>query len=163
MIRFAAEDDREALDESLPAAVVADLTVGPSHRIGIDLVDIAMLKRQVKSNIGGAFVERLFSPVEISDARGQVERLATRWAIKEAVAKAIGTGFRNGLRPIDILVTTAPNGQIAVRPFGDTVWPRSASEWEWRVSASHEGRWAVAIALAVVRDSIEDTEEDTHE
>jgi holo-[acyl-carrier protein] synthase len=163
MIRFAAEDDRQAPDRSLAAAVVADLMLGPSHRIGIDLVDIAMLERQVESSIGGAFVERLFSPVEISDSRGQVQRLATRWAVKESVAKAIGTGFRNGLRPIDILVTTAPNGQIAVRPFGDTVWPHSASEWEWRVSASHEGGWAVAIALAVVGDRIGDTEEYTHE
>lgn len=158
MIEPTAQGPSGAAIVRLATVATADLADPALHRIGIDLVDIAMLKRQVDANIGSAFVDRLFSPDEVSDARGRVERLATRWAVKEAVAKAIGTGFRSGLRPLDIAVATAPNGHVSVRPAGDAVWPHAAAAWEWSVSASHEGNWAIAVALAVAGDNIRATE-----
>jgi holo-[acyl-carrier protein] synthase len=147
----------------LASVVAAGVNHDVRHRIGIDLVDIAMLKRQVHASLGSAFIDRLFSPDEASDSRGRVERLATRWAVKEAVAKAIGTGFRSGLRPLDVAVMTAPNGDVSVRPAEGAIWPRGASTWEWSVSASHEGNWAIAIALAVAANDLGVTEEGPHE
>jgi len=141
----------------LARAAAAELRQDAQHKIGIDLVDVAMLERQVDADIGSAFVDRLFSPHEVADTRGRVDRLATRWAVKEAVAKAIGTGFRSGLRPLDVAVATSPNGRISVRPAEGAIWPSGASEWDWSVSASHEGNWAIAIALAVVERNIRAT------
>lgn len=158
MTELAAQAPSEATILRLTSIATANLAHDVRHSVGIDVVDIAMLKRQVEAGIGSALVDRLFSPEEVSEARGRVERLATRWAVKEAVAKAIGTGFRSGLRPIDVAVATAPNGRISVRPAGHAVWPHGASAWEWSVSASHEGNWAIAIALAIVGGNIRATE-----
>lgn len=153
----------EAAIVRLASVVAAGINHDVRQRIGIDLVDIAMLKRQVNASIGSAFIDRLFSPDEVSDSRGRVERLATRWAVKEAVAKAIGTGFRGGFRPLDVAVMTAPNGDVSVRPAEGAIWPQGASTWEWSVSASHEGNWAIGMALAVAANELRVTEEGSHE
>lgn len=119
-------------------------------RTGVDAVDIAILARQLDGIVGRRFRDRVFTPQEIRDARGEDTRFASRWAIKEAVAKAIGTGFRNGLRPSHIEVVTAPDGSVAVRaaPVSPS-WPNGACGWRWSVSATHESGIAIAIALAV--------------
>lgn len=119
-------------------------------RIGLDVVDVTVLRRQLESEVGTRFVASRFTPSEIEDARGRPDRLATRWAIKEAVAKAIGTGFREGLRPISIEVLTKPSGAVSVRPSSGVDWPRNAANWSWAVSACHESDAAAAIAIAVL-------------
>lgn len=119
-------------------------------RLGIDVVDISVLSRQMVGDLGKRFTATTFTPAEIVDCRGRAERFATRWAIKEAVAKAIGTGFRQGLRPKSIAVITAPSGAVSVEPAPDCHWPSNASNWAWAVSASHEAGVAAAIAVAVV-------------
>lgn len=118
-------------------------------RVGLDVVDVTVLRRQVESELGTRFVASRFTQSEIEDARGRPDRLATRWAIKEAVAKAIGTGFREGLRPIAIEVSTEPSGAVTVRPSTGVDWPRNAASWSWAVSACHESDSAAAIAIAV--------------
>jgi holo-[acyl-carrier protein] synthase len=153
----------EATIEHLASMVSAEVVHLVGQRVGIDLVDIEMLKRQVDASVGPVFVERMFSPDEVSASRGRIERLATRWAVKEAVAKAIGTGFRSGLHPIDIEVITASNGQISVHVADGAVWPHGASTWKWSVSASHEGNWAIAIAVAAVEGSNQTENEGAHE
>lgn len=118
-------------------------------KLGVDVVDVERLARELESPIGAAFKTRIFTPDEIADCRDQVSKYATRWAVKEAVSKAIGTGFRQGLHASQIEVITAPDGSIRVAPTAGHDWPLGADKWAWTVSASHESNVAVAVAVAV--------------
>lgn len=118
-------------------------------RVGIDLVDVEVLTRQLESSLGEHFKAAKFSSREIDDCRGLPERFATRWALKEAVSKAIGSGFRCGLRPEMIEVVTAPTGAVDVQAAHGHTWPLGSEQWAWAVSASHESGVAAAIAIAL--------------
>ena len=60
--------------------------------VGIDLVERARVAA-VYSRFGERFLRRVFTPGELERAHGQIERLAGRFAAKEACAKALGTGI----------------------------------------------------------------------
>ncbi|NMO04515.1 holo-ACP synthase [Gordonia sp. TBRC 11910] len=117
-------------------------------RLGVDVVEIDVLARQLTSTVGDRFKRRIFTEQEIVDCRDLARKFATRWAIKEAVSKAIGTGFRQGLNPKAIEVLTAADGAIHIRPSHGQTWPHNAEGWKWSVSAAHEGNLAVAVAVA---------------
>lgn len=70
-------------------------------RVGIDVVSVAWFARQLASHPAGAAPIELssFTSAERTYCAGRPERYAARWAAKEAVAKAIGTGFRGGPAP----------------------------------------------------------------
>lgn len=123
---------------------------GKAPRLGVDAVDVKRLARELGSPIGADFKLRIFTASEIADCRDQVSKYATRWAVKEAVSKAIGTGFRQGLHASQIEVITAPDGSIRVAPTAGHRWPHDADTWAWTVSASHEGNVAVATAIALL-------------
>ncbi|MDF2895079.1 MAG: synthase [Rhodococcus erythropolis] len=140
-------------DEILSARVAALTTAAAVDRqevrIGVDVVDISRFERQLRSRGGQAMIATRFTDHERHYCERRPDRLAARWAAKEAVAKAIGTGFR-GLRPSDIEIIHHLNGQPAVSvPVGVT-WPNDAHRWYWSVSLCHEGDRAVAVAVAVI-------------
>ena len=109
---------------------------------------------------GAAFLRTRFTEAERAYCEERPERLAARWAAKEAVAKAIGTGFR-GLHSSQIEIVHQPWGEPTVRSIGDRPWPDGANRWQWSLSIAHEGDAAVAVALAVVGTaSLRDGRED---
>lgn len=128
----------------------------PAHVVGVDVVDVGVMGRQLDGELGERFMARIFTPGEIEDCRGDHAKFAGRWAAKEAVAKAIGTGFRDELRPQMIEVLKSSAGSIVVAPSRIGIeWPFSAHLWQWSVSAAHEGNLAVAIALALRTNFVE--------
>lgn len=149
--------DQAAHVESVLAEVLRDVSsaaligtgVRVTPRMGVDVVDIDVLARQLGSPIGSAFMLRIFTEAEIADCRDEVAKFATRWAVKEAVSKAIGTGFRQGLSPGAIEVLKAPSGSIRVAPTVGCTWPDGAADWTWTVSAAHERSVAVAVVIAL--------------
>lgn len=136
-----------ALNEASAHAVEGSAQGAP--RLGVDVVEIDILARQLTSALGDRFKQRIFTEQEIVDCKDQARKFATRWAIKEAVSKAIGTGFRQGLNPKAIEVLTAADGAIHVTPSHGQTWPYGAEGWKWSVSAAHEGNLAVAAAIAL--------------
>ena len=66
--------------------------------IGIDMVEIDRVEKACMSQ---AFSVRVYTPAELDACGGRYESLAGRFAVKEAVVKAFGTGFR-GISPRDI-------------------------------------------------------------
>ena len=67
--------------------------------IGTDILEVARVER-IYERYGDHFVDRLLMPEEraaFSAGRGPVRFLATRFAAKEAIVKAMGTGFANGM------------------------------------------------------------------
>ena len=59
---------------------------------GVDLVEINRIKNAIERH-GERFIQRVFTPREIELAEGNVAFLSARFAAKEAVSKALGTGL----------------------------------------------------------------------
>ena len=80
--------------------------------VGVDAVSVAEFEADIQ---GDRFVlSTMFVDAEIADCDGDYERLAARFAAKEAALKALGTGVR-GLDMHDIVVNTAPDGQPSLQ------------------------------------------------
>jgi len=80
---------------------------------GVDLVETSRI-RDVLERHGKHFVRRLYTPQEIAYCekfKNQAERYAARFAAKEAAFKALGTGWREGVRWLDVEVTHLPSGK----------------------------------------------------
>ena len=81
--------------------------------VGTDLIDIRRIERTL-ARFGERFLDRVFTAAERSRAEARVDRAAAyakRYAAKEACAKALGTGFRQGVYWRDIGVLNRPSGQ----------------------------------------------------
>ena len=86
-------------------------------------VDIAEVKRvqQALDRFGDRFLLRVFTPDEVrycTKRHNVAERLAARFAAKEAAMKAIGTGWRNGVSWRDFEVARQPGGRPLLRLSG---------------------------------------------
>jgi len=110
--------------------------------IGIDIVEIARIKAAV-DRWGDQFLSRVFTASEIQECAGQVHRLAGRFAAKEAVAKALGTGFGQ-IRPCDIEVLPDATGRPVVH-----IRKPGIDDSRVVVSISHSDKHAVAIAAYI--------------
>jgi holo-[acyl-carrier protein] synthase len=117
-------------------------------RVGVDVSSISEFGLTMATKGGAAFVRTRFSEAEQAYCDGRPERFAARWTAKEAVAKAIGTGFR-GLRPRQIEIVHQPWGEPTVSNVGTDPWPNGADGWQWSLSLAHEGDAAIAVAVAV--------------
>jgi len=123
-------------------------------RTGIDLVEVSRLTG-MKEGIRQRFLRRVFTERELSEAAGCQHYLAGRFAAKEAIAKAFGSGIGLvGWKEIEIL--RGPQGE-PLPIFGSKA--RALSEGAgitgWFVSISHTSRYALALTVAV-GDNIDD-------
>ncbi len=119
---------------------------------GVDLVEIARIERMLEDH-GDRFVERCFTSGEraYADASPAVrgERYAARFAAKEAVLKALGTGLRDGIEWVDIDVVRDAAGAPSVALTGRAVEVARARGIEaWAISLSHAGGMAMASVVA---------------
>jgi holo-[acyl-carrier protein] synthase len=118
----------------------------PALAIGVDLVEIDRVAALV-TRYGERFAGRVFTPAERLDCGDRPESLAARWAVKEAVAKALGTGFGPvGFREIELLRECA--GRPELHLHGEA---RALAEARglssWAVSVSHDGGFAIAFVV----------------
>ncbi len=116
-------------------------------RIGVDLVDIRRFAHLLELR-GSGVRDRVFTTDELHDCRGVPERLAARFAAKEATAKALGTG----IGPIgwhDVEVRAGPRGEPAIRLHGGAAaLAHRLGLTHWAVSLSHDAGRAVAVVVA---------------
>ena len=81
--------------------------------VGTDLIDIRRIERTLE-RFGDRFLSRVYTREERARAERRIDRAAAyakRYAAKEACAKALGTGFRQGVYWRDIGVFNRPTGQ----------------------------------------------------
>ena len=81
--------------------------------LGVDIVEVSRVDEAIQ-RYGERFLRRVFTPLEIDYCRGHrnaAERFAARFAAKEATMKALGTGWRRGIRWREIEVTNARSGK----------------------------------------------------
>jgi holo-[acyl-carrier protein] synthase len=88
--------------------------------IGIDIEEVARIRDAIERH-GTRFVNRIFTPAEIAYVErkaNRYERYAARFAAKEAGMKAIGTGWRRGVRWLDFEVANLPSGRPTLKMHG---------------------------------------------
>ena len=119
---------------------------------GIDVVDIAKIRRWIEDS-RHPLVPRCFLQAEldeIGEGVNRIERLAGRFAAKEAVLKAIGTGFGAGVAFTDVMIRRAPGAAPEVRLSGGAAQAATAlGVTAWKLSISHAGGLAMASVLAL--------------
>jgi holo-[acyl-carrier protein] synthase len=87
---------------------------------GVDLAEVPRI-RAAAARYGEKFIGRIFTPAEIAYVErkaNRFERYAARFAAKEAGMKAIGTGWRRGVRWQDFEVANLPSGKPTLRLHG---------------------------------------------
>lgn len=122
-------------------------------RHGIDLVEIARIADLLERH-GDRFTDRCFVEREriYADAgtKRRAERYAARFAAKEAVLKALGTGWRDGISWQDIEVVRMPSGRPQLTLTGRcAALADDLGLTQWEVSLSHTDRHAVASVVAL--------------
>jgi holo-[acyl-carrier protein] synthase len=120
--------------------------------IGVDVVETRRIAESIE-RLGERFLERVYQPGEIEycrSMRAPASHFAARFAAKEAVSKAFGTGFSNQVNWRDIEIRRKATGE----PF--VVLHSGAAELAKRlgirtifVSLSHSDEYAVANAVLV--------------
>ncbi len=115
--------------------------------IGIDIVDIRRIK-DAEKRWGRRFLDRVFTEREIKYAmlhKSPHSRLAARFAAKEAMTKALGTGFTGGITWKDIEVLNKDSGRPEIILHGKVREIAESMEVrEIHLSISHDGDYAVA-------------------
>jgi holo-[acyl-carrier protein] synthase len=115
--------------------------------VGVDIIEIARVGAAVE-RWGTRFLERIYTPDEIAYCRGHIPELAVRFAAKEAVSKALGTGIF-GLSWTEIEVKVDRRGKPLVRLHGRAKARAETLGLEtFAVSLSHSDDNAVAFVVA---------------
>ena len=135
---------------------------------GIDLIRIERIQKAIKK-LGQPFLDRIWTPDEQADCLPNQDEwtaasfasLAARFAAKEAVAKALGTGFgRQGVAWTDIEIKRAADGSPHIHLSGRALQVFDAlNGLSTAISLSHERHMALAFCLLTC-DSAEPESQD---
>lgn len=122
---------------------------------GVDIVEIERMKKAFESS-GDAFRDRVFTPAEVEycESKKAVRFLsyAARFAAKEAVSKAFGTGISDGIGWKDIEILKDEKGKPFVNLLGGAREKlHSMGAKEVALSISHCDSYAVAYAVMEIK------------
>jgi holo-[acyl-carrier protein] synthase len=118
--------------------------------LGIDVAEVDRIREAIEKH-GRRFIDRIYTASEIAYVErkaNRFERYAARFAAKEAGMKAIGTGWRRGVRWQDFEVANLPSGRPTLQLHGeagkiaDLLSVRNIS-----LSMTHTAEQAVAIVI----------------
>jgi holo-[acyl-carrier protein] synthase len=115
--------------------------------VGVDMIEVARIERGLM-RFGRRFADRFFTAQEQAYCAGRAERLAGRFAVKEAVAKALGTGVGD-VRWVDIEVVCDGRGrpELVLHQAAATL-ARQKGLQQWSISLSHTATHAIGFAVA---------------
>ena len=120
-------------------------------RTGIDIIEIERIGAAV-NRWGDRFFRRIYTEGELQYAKGRLPQLAGRFAAKEAVMKALGTGVR-GVSWQEIEVVREPGQAPKVTLHGRA---KARAEFltldEIAISISHSRDYAVVVAIGETRE-----------
>ena len=117
--------------------------------LGIDLVEVGRIKKAL-DRWGERFLHRIYTPREIDYCNRKAfpeQSLAARFAAKEAVFKAMGTGLSGGVRWTQVEIVNDPKGKPEVRV--DPQLTRLVGNKKILLSISHTKEFAIAQAVLV--------------
>lgn len=112
--------------------------------IGIDIVEMDRIKQLLDKQ--DSFFKRILTPAEREqwqslDKGRQVEYVAGRFAVKEAISKALGTGVGREFSWQDVSILQSDSGAPTV------IWQRSQHSTHTHISISHSKQYACAQAI----------------
>jgi len=121
------------------------------YGLGTDIIECARIARVIETH-GELFLRRIFTPAEIDYCNGKkrsTEHFAGRWAAKEAIFKALGTGWRGKVQWTDFEIQHNGLGRPVVHVTGTSkdflIEERVA---DVLLSLSHCREYATATAIA---------------
>ncbi len=120
--------------------------------LGTDIIECLRIAKMIEKH-GELFLNRVYTRSEIaycSSRKGANQSYAGRWAVKEAVLKAMGTGWSRGIRWKDIEVVTDLTGKpsVAIHGAAKEICDELGIS-EVLISLSHCRSHATATAIAV--------------
>ncbi len=114
--------------------------------IGVDIVEIERVQHSI-TRFGPRFLKRVYTEQELTYCNGRVSSLAARWAAKEAVAKALGTGIGD-VRWQDIEVINDANCRPSLVLYGVAATLAAQLGIDtFSISLSHTKDYAVAFVV----------------
>lgn len=120
--------------------------------IGIDVVEIDRIEQSI-SKFGEKFIERIFTAEERLYCEAQKRpavNYAARFAVKEAVAKAFGTGIGKDLSWLDMDIHRAPSGEPSVQFSGaGKQFAEAQGIITVKISLTHAREYAAANAVVL--------------
>jgi holo-[acyl-carrier protein] synthase len=122
--------------------------------VGVDMVEVERIRRALEDpRIGRRFRDRVFTEKEIryceKKRRGSYESYAGRFAAKEAVMKALGTGWGAKVRWLDIEVARARSGKPEILLHDKTAeLAHQRGIQRWSLSISHTSQHGLAYVVA---------------
>jgi holo-[acyl-carrier protein] synthase len=122
--------------------------------VGTDIIECLRIAQMIERH-GEAFVHRVYTPFEVRYCQGRkqsTQHFAGRWAAKEAVLKALGTGWVKGISWRDVEVRNDGGGKPTVQLHGGARQRAEAIGLDrLLISISHCRSHATAYALALGR------------
>jgi holo-[acyl-carrier protein] synthase len=119
--------------------------------IGTDIIETSRILALLEKH-SGSFAKRILSEEELDkyDAQNiKAKFLAKKWAAKEAISKALGTGFTQGVSFADITIEHNEQGKPLVLLVGKTKkYADSIGIKKWSISISDEKHYALAFVIA---------------
>jgi holo-[acyl-carrier protein] synthase len=123
----------------------------PLVRTGVDIVAVSRVARLASEDARA--LDEVFTPEELAYCRrrrSSHEHMAARFAAKEAVLKAFGTGIGKRMRWTDVEIAKERSGRPLVRLHGEVAaWAERRGLAGVDVSLSHSAGFAVAQAVSV--------------
>lgn len=120
--------------------------------IGSDIVECLRIGRMIEQH-GEQFLTRVFTEREIRYCQGRrhaTEHFAGRWAAKEAILKALGTGWSRGLTWTELEIRNEPTGQPKVLVCGAAKEvAQNLRVSDILITISHCRAYATAYAVAI--------------
>ena len=121
------------------------------HTVGIDIIEISRVAQTV-DRWGDRFLRRIYTEGELTFCRGRASQLASRFAAKEAMMKALGTG-RYGVNWRDIEVVRCRGGRPVIQLQGRaSKVAEQLAVSHVALSLSHSRDYAVASIVVELRD-----------
>ena len=122
---------------------------------GIDIVDIERVKKLAAEH-GEKLKQKVFTPEEINYCETHADpdiRFAGKWAAKEAVVKALGTGWAHEVLYKNIEIVNDSYGKPVVRLHGKAATIAKTKQIDRiSISVAHEKLYAVAVAVGIAVD-----------
>ena len=120
---------------------------------GIDLLEVKRIKK-IYLNYQNKFLKKIFTDSEIKQIKKNENvyyKIAGKFSAKEAVVKAMGTGFSDGIKIKDIEIINLKNGKPIINLYGKAK-KRIGNIESSSVSISNDGDFVVSIATFIKKN-----------
>jgi holo-[acyl-carrier protein] synthase len=116
-------------------------------KTGVDIIEIQRIRAALDRH-GERFLKRVFTQAEIAECSGRADRLAVRFAAKEAATKALGTGIGPvSWREVETLHKRSGEPYLVLHGRAETV-AMFLGLTTWAISLSHSRENAIAVVVA---------------